>query len=82
VSSTWSERPFLDVCDAYQPKTISMKEMIRDGAYPVYGANGVIGRYDKFNHEEPEILLGCRGSCGAVNISEPKSWITGNAMVP
>lgn len=70
------------MCDMYQPKTISGKEMIADGEYPVFGANGIIGRYDKFNHEEPQLLITCRGAtCGSVNISEPKSWITGNAMV-
>jgi len=56
--------------------------MVDNGLYPVFGANGVIGRYDKFNHEEPQLLITCRGAtCGSVNISEPKSWITGNAMV-
>jgi len=66
----------------YQPKTISGKEMVPEGAYPVYGANGVIGRYDKFNHEDPQLLITCRGAtCGSVNTSEPRSWITGNAMV-
>jgi type I restriction enzyme S subunit len=55
--------------------------MVEDGPYPVYGANGVIGRYHSFNHEESEVLLGCRGSCGSVNVSEPQSWVTGNAMV-
>ena len=56
--------------------------MVEDGAYLVFGANGVIGRYDKFNHEEPQLLITCRGAtCGSVNISEPQSWITGNAMV-
>jgi type I restriction enzyme S subunit len=48
----------------------------------VYGANGVIGRYDKFNHEFEEVLVTCRGAtCGTVNVSVPKSWINGNAMV-
>jgi type I restriction enzyme S subunit len=48
----------------------------------VYGANGVIGRYDKFNHEEPQLLVTCRGAtCGAVNVSTPYAWINGNAMV-
>ena len=66
----------------YQPKTIGTKDLVPDGTYPVFGANGVIGRYDKFNHEEPQLLVTCRGAtCGSVNISEPKSWITGNAMV-
>ena len=53
-----------------------------DGEHPVFGANGIIGRFNKFNHEEPQLLITCRGAtCGSVNISEPKSWITGNAMV-
>ena len=72
----------LEVCEVYQPKTISKKELKDDGKYKVYGANGVIGFYEKFNHEESEVLLTCRGAtCGAVNVSEPFSWINGNAMV-
>ena len=56
--------------------------MVADGAYPVFGANGVIGRFNQFNHEEPQLLITCRGAtCGSVNVSEPRSWITGNAMV-
>lgn len=79
--SGWSVVPLLEVCRAYQPQTIGRKDMDNDGPFPVYGANGVIGRYHSFNHEESEVLLGCRGSCGSVNVSEPKSWVTGNAMV-
>jgi type I restriction enzyme, S subunit len=71
----------LDACEAYQPTTIGRKDMSADGAFPVFGANGIIGRFHRYNHEEPEVLLGCRGSCGAVNVSLPKSWVTGNAMV-
>ena len=72
----------LEVCEVYQPKTISKKELKVDGKYKVYGANGVIGFFDKFNHEESEVLLTCRGAtCGTVNVSKPFSWINGNAMV-
>ena len=78
----WQTTTLGDTCEMYQPKTISGKEMVADGAYVVFGANGVIGRYDKFNHEEPQLLITCRGAtCGSVNMSEPNSWITGNAMV-
>jgi type I restriction enzyme S subunit len=71
-----------DICEIYQPKTISKKEMSVDGVFPVFGANGVIGRHDQYNHEEPQVLVTCRGAtCGRVNVSEPRSWITGNAMV-
>ncbi len=82
MNTGWKISTLGDTCEMYQPKTISGKEMVVDGEYPVFGANGVIGRYDKFNHEEPQLLITCRGAtCGSVNISEPKSWITGNAMV-
>ena len=78
----WEIKTLGDVCELYQPKTISSKEMVVDGDYPVFGANGIIGKYDKYNHEEPQLLITCRGAtCGSINISEPKSWINGNAMV-
>ena len=78
----WQIKKLGEVCDMYQPKTISTKEMSENGLYPVFGANGIIGKYDKYNHEEPQLLITCRGAtCGSVNISEQKSWINGNAMV-
>ncbi len=78
----WVEKTLGETCEMYQPKTIGTKDLVPDGQYPVFGANGVIGRYDKFNHEDPQLLVTCRGAtCGSVNVSQPKSWITGNAMV-
>jgi restriction endonuclease S subunit len=72
----------LDICDVYQPKTIATKDLISDGEFPVYGANGQIGFYNKFNHEESEVTVTCRGAtCGTVNVIPAMSWITGNAMV-
>ena len=53
--------------------------MTSDG-YPVYGANGVIGYYSEYNHEEETILVGCRGTCGEVNLCAPYSYVTSNAM--
>ena len=75
----WTTIQLHEVCQPKQWKTITIAEMT-DTGFPVYGANGVIGRYHSFNHAEPTILIGCRGSCGAVNVCEPYSWVTGNAM--
>lgn len=78
----WKYKKLGDVCKLYQPHTISSKEMVVDGKYNVFGANGIIGKYNQYNHEEPEILMTCRGAtCGNINVSTPKSWINGNAMV-
>lgn len=78
----WEIKTLGDICEIYQPKTISKKDMVFDGEFPVFGANGIIGQYYKYNHEDSQLLITCRGAtCGAVNISLPKSWINGNAMV-
>lgn len=78
----WIEIEIGNVANLYQPKTISAKMLDAYGKYPVYGANGIIGNYDKYNHEEAELLITCRGAtCGNVHITQPYSWINGNAMV-
>lgn len=80
-SGEWQRFSLGSIAKVYQPRTISQSELSTDG-YPVYGANGVIGYYSDFNHELEQIAVTCRGStCGVVNWTVPKSWITGNAMV-
>ena len=82
IHPDWPMVELGDVCDLYQPKTITQQDLVEDGPYLVFGANGVIGRYHQYNHEDSEVLITCRGAtCGTVNKSEPKSWVTGNAMV-
>jgi hypothetical protein len=74
VDPEWETRELGDVCEVYQPKTITGAEILDDGPFKVYGANGVIGYYDKFNHEESEVAITCRGAtCGTVNFTEPES---------
>ena len=80
-SGEWKNKQLSEVANVYQPKTIS-QSMLTDTGYPVYGANGIIGFYGEFNHENEQIAVTCRGStCGVVNWTQAKSWITGNAMV-
>lgn len=82
ICSNWEMVELGEVCELYQPKTITSNEILKNGKYKVYGANGVIGFYNNYNHEFSEVALTCRGAtCGSVNFTEPESWITGNAMI-
>lgn len=82
LPENWAQRKLDAICSVYQSKTISTKELVEDGRYAVYGANGEIGRYNKYNHTDSEVLITCRGAtCGRINVSRPFSWINGNAMV-
>lgn len=71
------------LCEVSTPKqwkTIST-DMLTEKGYPVYGANGIIGYYSEYNHENETLLITCRGAtCGSLNISKPFSYINGNAM--
>jgi type I restriction enzyme S subunit len=69
-----------DFCNPKQWPTIPQTAFVGQG-YPVYGANGKIGHYTEFNHAKPTVLITCRGAtCGTINVCEPKSYVTGNAM--
>ncbi|MDW8682557.1 restriction endonuclease subunit S [Streptococcus suis] len=82
IPEGWGVKPLGELADLYQPQTLSEKDLISNGRYFVYGANGIIGKYNKYNHETPMLAIACRGnSCGVINITQPFSWITGNAMV-
>lgn len=78
--SCYDRKKLCELCNPKQWKTISSNKLIDDG-YPVYGANGVIGYYNEYNHENRTILITCRGAtCGTINICEPFSYVNGNAM--
>ena len=82
IPEGWEVKKLGEISELYQPKTISEKDMLTNGKYLVYGANGIVGRYDQYNHTEPMVTITCRGNtCGNINFTEPFSWITGNAMV-
>jgi type I restriction enzyme S subunit len=76
----WEEVKLGDVCKPQQWATVSSKDLLDEG-YPVYGANGHIGFYSEFNHEDESVAVTCRGStCGEVSLIPEHSYITGNAM--
>ena len=52
------------------------------GRFPVYGANGPIGRATEQNAHGPLIVLGRVGSyCGSLHYCDGDVWVTDNAMV-
>ena len=70
-----------DIANIYQPQTIAQNKL-DNGKYFVFGANGIIGKYSKYNHKQKQITISCRGeNSGKVNITPEECWITGNSMV-
>lgn len=59
-------------------KRIEFKD---NGIYSVIGANGEIGRTDKYFIDEKVILTGRVGTLGKINIYEDKIWISDNVLI-
>jgi type I restriction enzyme S subunit len=77
----WETTSLSALATLYQPQTISAEQFSESG-FPVYGANGVVGFYQSANHSAWQVTVTCRGStCGTVNRTVDRCWITGNAMV-
>ena len=80
LPSGWKVCNVFDISEPKQWKTIATKDLLETG-YPVYGANGKIGFFNQYNHEDPALMITCRGAtCGEIHISEPYAYINGNAM--
>jgi len=61
---------------------LSASQMDTKGLFAVYGGNGIAGRHSAFMFEESKVIIGRVGAlCGCVHITEPKSWITDNALL-
>jgi type I restriction enzyme S subunit len=77
----WKVKQLRELASLYQPQTISAAQFTEAG-FPVYGANGIVGYFHSPNHDKWQVTVTCRGStCGTVNRTVDRCWITGNAMV-
>lgn len=79
IPNDWSWVGLTEICSPRQWATIS-NDLMSESGYPVYGANGIIGFYEKYNHEDPVVAISCRGACGDIHLTKKKSYVTGNAM--
>jgi len=62
-------------------KGLKRNEFIEIGGYPILGANGEIGKTNKYMTEERLILTGRVGTLGEVKISDEKVWISDNVLI-
>lgn len=57
-------------------KGLTKKQTKPIGKYPVYGSNGIVGYFDECLTEKKAIIIGRKGSAGAIQIAEKGSWTT------
>ena len=62
-------------------KSIHKSEYVADGQYPIFGANGEIGRTDNYLLDEKVIFTGRVGTLGSIFMSNDKAWFSDNTLI-
>ena len=83
VPEGWEKKPVDSIYSIKYGKNLSTKLISESGEFPVYGANGVIGYYDKANCSEQVVLITSRGNgSGDVLMTYHKdAFITNNSFI-
>ena len=72
----WRRATVGSLLDFQYGKGLAASERGDEGAIRVYGSNGVVGFTDKPLTTRPSIIVGRKGSAGALNLCDGPSWTT------
>ncbi len=70
----WPTKKLGEIIELHYGKGIPKHDRKPDGKYPVYGANGVLDRSDKYLVDGDAIIVGRKGSAGEVTKVSGKFW--------
>jgi len=80
INPDWPMAELKNVVKLSSGRGLTQAQM-KDGPYCVYGGNGQNGTHSEYFVENPNIVIGRVGAyCGAVHLTNPKAWITDNAL--
>lgn len=70
----WVSTTLGQVIDLEYGKSLPKKSRNPEGSIPVFGSNGVVGTHDEALVDCPTVIVGRKGSHGAVNTSTEPCW--------
>jgi type I restriction enzyme S subunit len=82
IPSHWKIRKLKTMCRMKSGESITGLSIDEEGAYPVYGGNGLRGFTSKFSHNGSFLLVGRQGAlCGNVHLVNGFFWASEHAVV-
>ena len=72
----WLVAPVGSLLEFQYGKGMKASERLAEGPVPVFGSNGIVGYCETPLTETPSIIIGRKGSAGALNLCEGPSWTT------
>lgn len=74
VDTSYPLRPIKSLVSINYGKGLAAKIRDEKGKVPVYGSNGIIGYHSESITKTPIIIIGRKGTVGAVNFSDTNCW--------
>ncbi|MEI6745819.1 MAG: restriction endonuclease subunit S [Methylococcaceae bacterium] len=82
ASEDWEEVPLGNFFEISSGKGLKKEQLVENGAYSVFGANGEIGRTNDFLFNEKLLFTGRVGTLGNIFIiDKEKIWLSDNTLV-
>ena len=72
----WLVAPIPSLLQFQYGKGMKASERLDEGPVPVFGSNGLVGYCETPLTEAPAIIVGRKGSAGALNLCDGPSWTT------
>jgi len=72
----WTKASIGQLLNFRYGKGLKKSERLESGPVPVFGSNGIVGYTETPLTGNPAIIVGRKGSAGALNLSEGASWTT------
>lgn len=74
IPNGWQKVFLKEIIELEYGKSLPTATRVEKGKYIVYGSNGPVGNHDSFLIEGPAIIVGRKGSAGAVHYSQSNCW--------
>jgi type I restriction enzyme S subunit len=78
LPSEWRRSQLSNICTFQSGKTLATSDR-KNGEIPVYGSNGEVGTHNESITGSPTIVIGRKGSAGAVNFSDEAVFVIDTA---
>ena len=82
IPKNWEIKKIKYIGSIKSGEGITSAQLIENGQYPVFGGNGIIGFYNKYNIDRTVILIGRVGEkCGNIHLVEKECFVSDNSLV-
>ena len=76
IPENWASARAGKLLNIQYGKALPARDRSDQGGVPVFGSNGIVGYCETALAEEPAIIIGRKGSAGALNVCDGPSWTT------